>query len=75
MGESVRGGCLKLGVLAGEELVSLLVLGHGVGNNILWQHDALALVESNGLEVVAKVLLVKATQRRIETNTRLEYKE
>lgn len=59
-----EGGCLKLGVLAGEKLVGLLVLGHGLGNNVLWQRDALALVESNGVEVVAKILLVKATYEK-----------
>jgi hypothetical protein len=52
--------CLELGVLAGEEFVCLLVLGHGIGDDFLWQGDTLALVESNGLEVVTKVLLIEA---------------
>lgn len=39
--------CLELGVLASEELVCLLVLGHGLGDDVLWQGDTLALVESN----------------------------
>lgn len=53
--------CSELGVLASEELVCFLVLGHSVGDNVLWQGDTLALVEPNGQEVVAKVLLVEAT--------------
>jgi hypothetical protein len=51
---------LELRLLAREKLVCLMILGHGLGNDILGKGDAGALVEPNRVEVVAKVLLVEA---------------
>lgn len=50
----------NLRLLAREKLVCLLILGHSLGNDILGECDAGALVETNRVEVVAKVLLVEA---------------
>lgn len=53
---------LQLRLLAGEKFVRLLVLGHGLGDNIIGKGDAGALIESNRIEVIAKVLLVEAAE-------------
>ncbi len=54
---------LLAGILAGQQLVCLLVLGHGVADDILRKCDAgAAPVESDRVEVVAEILLIKTIQ-------------
>ena len=51
--------CLELGLLAGEDLVDLDVLGAGLFDDVLGQLDGGLLVELDVLKVVTDNLLVK----------------
>lgn len=62
-------------LLAGEKFVRLLVLGHGLGDDIIGKGYASALIEPNRIEVIAKVLLVEAAESWYQLiNSQLDFK-